>query len=195
METENFSEQNSLQFIQSMINRAKNKFTENGTLYLLWGFTVLLCCLLQFVLSYFFKYAQSYIVWSLTWLAVIYQLIYLSRRKKNLHVKTYTEEIMNFVWLTFIFSLFLIVFILWYYQLLYCINPLLLVLYGIPTFLSGIILKFRPLIVGGVCCWVFAVFSVFVDNAFHSVFIAAAVIIAWIIPGYMLRTRFYKENE
>jgi len=67
-------------------------------------------------------------------------------------------------------------------------------MYGMPTFLSGIILKFRPLIIGGVCCWVFSFFSSFVASEYQSLFIAAAVIVAWIIPGYILKQIFKKEN-
>jgi hypothetical protein len=50
MENENdFNPQQSLALIESMINKAKNRFSENGHLYLLWGWTVLLCSIIHFV--------------------------------------------------------------------------------------------------------------------------------------------------
>jgi hypothetical protein len=73
------------------------------------------------------------------------------------------------------------------------INPCFLALYGMPTFLSGIILKFRPLIIGAVSCWVLAMLSAFTSPIYHLLFLAAGVIIAWIIPGYLMRSRFKKQ--
>jgi len=187
------SEAESLSIISGMINRAKNRFSETGTLYLLWGWVILVCCVAQFVLLQYFNYQKGYQVWFLTWLAVIYQFIYLAKRKNREKVKTYTDEIIGFVWLTFMICGFIMVFIL--KQKAYeNINPLILVLYGMPTFLSGIILKFRSLIIGGICCWVLALASPFIPLEYHLLLLACAVIAAWIIPGYLLRAKFKKEN-
>lgn len=73
------------------------------------------------------------------------------------------------------------------------IDPMILVLYGMPTFLSGVILKFRPLIIGGICCWLLAIVSPFVDNDFQLLLLATGVCAGWIIPGYILRNRFKKN--
>jgi len=188
------SEAESLSIISGMINRAKNRFSETGTLYLLWGWVILVCCVAQFVLLQYFNYQKGYQVWFLTWLAVIYQFIYLAKRKNREKVKTYTDEIIGFVWLTFMICGFIMVFILIKQKAYENINPLILVLYGMPTFLSGIILKFRSLIIGGICCWLLALASPFVPFEYHLLLLACAVIAAWIIPGYLLRAKFKKEN-
>jgi len=73
------------------------------------------------------------------------------------------------------------------------INPLLLVLYGIPTFLSGIIIKFKPLLFGGIFCWTMAFISPFINPEYHVLLSALAVIAAWIIPGHLLRNKFKSE--
>ena len=188
------TEAESLSIISGMINRAKNRFSETGTLYLLWGWVILICCVVQFISLKYFNYQKSYQVWFLTWLAVIYQFIYLAKRKKREGVKTYTDEIIGFVWFTFMICGILVVFILIKQKAYESIDPLILVLYGMPTFLSGIILKFKPLIVGGICCWVLAIASPFVTYQFQLLLLACAVIAAWIIPGYLLRAKFKKEN-
>ena len=188
------TEAESLSIISGMINRAKNRFSETGTLYLLWGWVILVCCLSQFVLLQFFIYEKTYQVWFLTWLAVIYQFIYLAKRKKKERVRTYTEEINGFVWIVFFICMMLIVFIAVQFKKYEIINPMILVLYGMPTFLSGIILKFRPLVIGGICCWVLAVGSPFISYQYQLIFLSLAVLVAWIIPGYLLRAKFKKEN-
>jgi len=59
---------------------------------------------------------------------------------------------------------------------------------GIPTFLSGIIARFSPLMVGGIAFWVCAVAAYFFPGA--GMFIAAAAVLTgYIIPGYMLKRK------
>jgi hypothetical protein len=100
----------------------------------------------------------------------------------------------GFVWLTFVICAFLIIYILLKHRAFIAINPSVLVLYGIPTFLSGIILKFKPLTVGGFICWLLAVVAMFASYEYQLLVLALAVGCAWIIPGYLLRSKFKKEN-
>ena len=189
-----FNEQNSLQLIESMINKAKNNFSESGTLYLIWGIVVFVCSMVQFIALYFYNYQEAYYIWFLTWLVVIYQVIFLSRRAKKERVKTYTADILKYVWLCFVACMVLFIFILQYQHAYHSINPAILVLYGIPTFLSGIILKFRPLVIGGSICWLLSAGSVFVPDEFQLLFLCAAVFSAWIIPGVLLRRKFKNQH-
>lgn len=187
------TEAESLQLIASMINKAKNRFSESGTLYLLWGWLILICCIVQFVASYLF-HVDAYYVWFSTWLLVIYQIFYIKKRIKTKKVRTYTDEINGFVWLVFFICMMLIVFIGVQFKKYEIIDPMILVLYGMPTFLSGIILKFKPLVIGGICCWIIALISPFVNFDFQLLLLSAAVISAWIIPGYLLKQKFKKAN-
>jgi len=78
-----------------------------------------------------------------------------------------------------------------YYQYM---NVGFLALYGMPTFLSGITLRFKPLVYGGIACWLLSIVACFIYYQFHLLLLAVAVIIAWIIPGYILRARYKKIN-
>jgi uncharacterized membrane protein len=191
------SGEESLAIIHAMINKAKHQFSDNGHLFLLWGWVVLFCSISQFVIINFFYTPYHNLVWLLTWVAVLYQAVYLYRRKKQQRVKTYTDEILGSVWLVFVILMLLFGIIFGivlredHYLL---INPGFLALYGMPTFLSGVILKFRPLIIGGISCWLLAVSAAISSPDFHLLFLAAGVIIAWIIPGYIMRSKFNKQK-
>jgi len=194
MSEENFDPRQSLLLIETMINRAKDRFAEDGSMYLLWGWVVFICSLSQFILLHFFKYPYHYMVWMATWIIVIYQVIYVRRKHKYKKVKTYTGYIIGYVWLTFVIVIFLLAFLVGqlttaeYYA---HINPILLAIYGMPIFLSGIILRFRPLIIGGIGCWVLSVVTMFIANYdYQFLMIPAAMVIAWIIPGYLLRAKY-----
>jgi cobalamin biosynthesis protein CobD/CbiB len=74
-------------------------------------------------------------------------------------------------------------------------NPIVLLMYGIPTFLSGVVMQFTPLKIGGVACWILAITSTFFLPIYYLLFLAAAVIVAWIIPGYLLRKKYNQQNN
>jgi uncharacterized membrane protein len=187
------NERDSLHLIESMINKAKDNFNESGTLYLLWGFVILVCSLTQFIAHYFFAYEQAYYVWFLTWLAVIFQFIFLRKRNSKSRVRTYTEDIIGAIWFCFFICMMAMVFVLIRQGSYTSIQPAILVLYGIPTFLAGTILRFNTLKYGGICCWPLAIGCTFAPQEFQLLFISAAVIAAWIIPGIYLRKRYMKK--
>ena len=195
MEQQELSTRDSLQLIESMINKAQNRFSENGHLYLLWGWVVLVCSITSFIAIYFYGNGKSLMyVWMLTIPTVIYQMIYLARVKKNTAVRTYTDEINSYVWLVFVIMGFLVGIIVGRSGQPQLFNPLVLMLYGMPTFLSGVILKFKPLRIGAICCWVLALVSVLIPYQFSFLLLALAVITTWIVPGYLLRSRFKTQH-
>lgn len=192
---DSLNEKESLDLIAKMINKAKNKFSESGTLYLVWGITILICSVAQFILGNVLGYKNTHYVWFITWAVYIYQTAFLFRKKKNLKVKTYTDEILGYVWICFIICFFIMLFILLYSRKFELIYSTILVLYAIPTFLSGAILKVKPLIFGGVSCWALACISMFIPFDYHLLLISTSVLLAWIIPGLYLRNKYLNENK
>jgi len=199
MNEENFDPKQSLLLIESMINRAKDKFAEDGLMYLLWGWVVLVCSLTQFVLMHFFKYPYHWVVWFASWIIVIYQVVYIRKKIRRRRVRTYTGYILGYVWLTFVIVIFLLAFLIgrltegdYYIH----ISPILLTIYGIPIFLSGIILRFKPLVIGGIGCWILSIVAMLIGNYdYQFLLIPLAMIIAWIIPGYLLRAKYKLQSQ
>jgi hypothetical protein len=197
MPEEKFSAEDSLKLISNMISQAKARFSENGHLYLLWGWTVFVCSIVQFILLEFVKFEQHYLVWTVTWLVFIYQMIYIRRQKNKIKVKGYADQVLGMVWIVFVVLMFMFGFLFGrllgeeYYHF---INPVFLSLYGMPTILSGTILQFRPLIAGGVFCWVLAICSTFIPYEYQLLLLATAVLGAWIIPGYLMRIKYRKSQ-
>jgi len=193
MRNEQLSGQSGLDLIQSMINKARNQFGENGHLYLVWGWAILFCSVSQFVLKYFFSFSQYYLVWMLTWAVLIYQIVYLTRNRKKERVKTYTGDILGHVWLVFAILMITIGVVIGKTTNQHSgelFTPVFLCLYGMPSYLSGKILQFNPLVIGGICCWILALIALFIPVEFLELMFGVAVIVAWIIPGYLLKTKF-----
>ncbi len=194
MAEENFSPQDSLRLIDSMINKAKNRFNENGFLYLLWGWVIFACAIFHFTAIKFNLLKHPDWVWMLTWVTVIVQIIYLARVKKKEKVKTYSDGILDAVWICFGICMLVLTIISSRYNLWMYMNSFVLMFYGVPTFLSGFVMRFTPLKLGGVACWLFAIASTFVSPMYCLLLLALAVLVAWIIPGYLLRVKFKQEN-
>ena len=72
------------------------------------------------------------------------------------------------------------------------ISQYILMLVGFPTFISGFIIKFRPLIIGGILFWIIAVIVSFTAPSIAPYGMPVAVITGYLIPGYMLK---YKGNH
>jgi hypothetical protein len=199
MQEEKMTEQESLRLIESMINTAKSQFSEDGHLYLLWGWLILFCSIGQFVLLHIFQSFWHWSVWLLTWIAVVYQYVYIKRKVRRRRVQTYADSIIGVVWLAFIIVLTLMAGVvgnIFQFQgkdFYLMINPLLLLIYGLPTFITGFILKFKPLWMGGIGCWVLSIVAAFVPGDWQVLMLAPAMLVAWIIPGYLLRAR-YRES-
>lgn len=187
---ESLSANDSLKLIESMIYKAQNRFSENGTLYLLWGWTIFFCSLVQYFSLKYTSFSNASLVWVSVVFVMIYQIFYLSKKQKTEKVKTYTDEIIGYVWMSFGICMGLLTFIMSKLNVWMLFYPFIFLFYGIPTFLSGAIMRFKPLMIGGICCWVLSIVASFITSIEVILLLVPAVLFGWIIPGYLLRTRF-----
>lgn len=195
METPAFNPRESLMQIEAMIGKARNQLSENGHLYLLWGIVVFICSTLHFLAIQWQWIQQPERVWMLTLGAFVYQTIYMARQEKKNRVKSYTHDILSAVWMVFVGMGALITYICFYYKAYHLMHPLVLALYGMPTILSGVILKTRSLIGGGLACMALSVVSTQLPGDYQLLLIAAAVLVAWIVPGLVLRRQFKAQQS
>lgn len=195
-----FSEEESLQLITKMISKAKEDFVETGISALMWGSIVTFCALVEFASNYIRIRGVEYI-WFLTILAFIPQVIISVRENKRKKFKAYHEDAMGGIWIAFAISMFLIGFYFSFlssegivYEHLHS-EILYLVIYGIPTFATGIARRFKPMIFGGIACWVLAIASAFVSYPFTMLLVAGGALVAWFIPGLLLQRRYINAKK
>ena len=177
-----------LDVIYSMIENSKTQIKENGFFYLLWGWLVLIASLSHFTLLKM-GFHKSYIVWPILMnLGLIVSVIAGIRMGKKAGYRTHIDTAIIYLWYGFFFAFLVILAfsigdkIPWEMS-----NVLVIVMYGLGTFVSGGILKFRPLIIGGICCWIIALGAFFIPGEYTLLLVAISIIIAYLIPGYLLR--------
>lgn len=194
METEkNLTEKESLELISKMINTAKTTISDDGIHYMIWGWGVFVAAIVHFILLKA-GFQQSSLAWVVLMPLCGIAAYIASRRQRQIRVKSFVEEYLSYLWIAFGVSLFII---LSFMNHLGSDNayPVIMVLYGIGTFVSGGALRFLPLKAGGIICWVLAFFSIWVDFEYQLLCIAAAVLLAYIIPGYLLRKKYHQDTN
>jgi hypothetical protein len=67
------------------------------------------------------------------------------------------------------------------------VGAYMLTLAAIPLFISGIIINFRPLIIGAIAFWLLAVAARYGGSEISVLAIPVAMLAGYIIPGYLLR--------
>ena len=189
---EELSHKQSLELIEEMIYKAKNSYHESGTSALLWGGTIMFCSTVSFVNTWL-KIDWLYMVWWLTFLALIPQIIISIRESKTQKFKLHTDDAMTGIWISFGIAIFLTS----YYTNVF--KPegnacLFLILYGIPTFATGYTYGFKPMVIGGIVCWICAIISMYTSQRIDFSLFFISAFFAWFLPGLILRKDYLKKN-
>lgn len=184
----------SLEIIQSMIATAKNNLTDDGFHFLLWGVLVIAASLGQYYLAAVVEYENNFIPWMLMpAVGVPAALIYEWQKKKTEKVKTLFDSIFGFLWMSAGITMFLIIYI----SVKNGVPPVpfILSLVGLATFLSGNILKFKSLTIGGIIFWLAAFATTCVDPLSQLLINAGATFLGYIIPGILLWRNYKAETN
>lgn len=181
----NLSHEESLALIQSMINTAKNKVTENGFHFLLWGVLVIVASLTQYIWILLGGREETNMVWiGLPVIGAPTGIIYEKMRDKKMEVRSMLDGVYGYLWLGFGISLGVTIFITSQNNT----NPLpyIMMLMGLATFVSGALYKFKPLLVGGIVFWIAAGLSHYLPG--HTILLlnAGATFLGYIVPGILL---------
>ena len=206
------TEKESLDLIAMMITKAKESYYDTGLSAMMWGIVIAVCALVRLSELQFDYHLPVDIYW-LTVVAVIPQIFISIKEKKMRRVKTYDDVYMDYVWLAFGISIVLLILItnaifnagetvqgsyqvvavkhttLRFYEY---ISPLFLLLYGIPTFITGAACRFQPMLWGGLLCWVCCVIAIYTNVKIDLILTAFSAIVAWFIPGIIMQKEYRK---
>lgn len=183
----------SFAIIDSMINTAKNKLADDGFYFILWGWLVFAASMINYVAFKVNSGIGEYAWWILLPAGGIVSMVYGWRQGKKEKVKTYIDVYLAYCWIAFgvALALTLVFMKLNGYQSSYFFMML---LYGMATIISGGLLNFKPLIIGGACSFVFAVIAVLTGGLELFLCISGALLCSYIIPGHMLQSKYKSQS-
>ena len=184
-EPEKLSAQQSLEIITSMIRQAKGNIQKSSFHYLLWGWTILIANLGVYLLIKLTAVENPFLMFLITIPAAIISTVYGMVQGRHVTAPTILDRVSMWLWIGFGINCF----ILWIFgkQIGWNIGPVVITLCALPTLVSGIMLKFRPLMIGGVIFWVSGIILFMVDMETQFLVSAIAIAVGYLVPGYMLR--------
>ncbi len=177
----------SLRLISGMIEQARDNFQGFNFYFLLWGWVVALANFGHYVLESHLNYSKPYLVWLLAIPAYIISMVYGFRRSKNQLVSTHLDKVVSFLWMSFGISILILV--IFGSVIRYNINPVILLMAAFATTTTGVAIRFRPLILGGISFWVTAVVAYLVEYRYQYPVAGLGIIMGYLIPGYLLKYR------
>jgi|SRR6185312_7350964 len=185
----------SFTIITKAISNFKTNYKESAQIFLLWGWILTIACFAQFIILKILRskeaYAQIGLYSIANWVVLILigfiiQFFILRKIDKEKKVRSYLEGYLKSLWIVSIGS-YLVAAII-------CIKlaieplPIILLIAGIGTTTTGLLLRFRPLAIGGIAFFIFSIATTFVSGEYLNLFAGAAIIFGQLIPGYLLKS-------
>jgi hypothetical protein len=185
----------SLRIIQKSISNSRKNMREGSFYYLLWGWALILASLANYFLIRYLigqeRYDDIMLMSLLAWgvfiiAAMIIQFVYQSRVSKRERVVTHLDRYITFVWITAGLLMGLMAFLS--LKLDSYPTPFILGVTAMATAVSGLMLRFRPLVIGAVIFLAAAVISSFMRGTDQLLVFAVAMALGYLIPGYIIRS-------
>ena len=177
----------SLRIITEMINKTKVNISQSSFHLLFWGWLIFAISLSEYLLYKFTNFTSPYYIWFFVIPGIFVSIIYgfVNGRKAKVH--TYADRLYMWTWIGFLIAA-IVLFII-HSKRLDTFATYILLLSGFPTFLSGFIIKFRPLIAGGICFWIIALIVNFAGPSVAPLGMPVAVLFGYLVPGYLLKNK------
>ncbi len=209
------TEKESLDLIAQMINKAKDACHDTGMAAIMWGAVIAICSLTRLA-ELHFNFRLPFNIYWLTVVAIIPQVYISVKENKERRVKSYGDVFISYLWISFGICIFLLsyitgsmadalrpvteelkntdsspsVFILYEF-----ISSFFLMLYGLPTFVTGVSMKFKPMFFGGLLCWVCCIIALYTTVKIDLLLVAVSAIFAWLVPGIIMEKDYRKAKR
>ncbi|MFO7619938.1 MAG: hypothetical protein R6W81_01555 [Bacteroidales bacterium] len=194
MEKNNLTPEESFAIINKAISNFKMNYKESGKSFLLWGWMLTFASFSHFVILRILYSKEAYElvglfslgIWIISGLVAFTIQLFMDRkmnREKKVYsyLDIYLKKIGYITAISFSVAIFI------------CIKqeilppPVMLLVGGIITSVAGVLLKFKPLIIGGMAFFLFSIASTFVSNEYIALVAGTAIICGYLIPGYFLK--------
>lgn len=217
------TEQESLELITNMIQKVKTSYHERGTSAILWGTVITITSFTNFLeLHYGFK--LPFDIWLLVLVALIPQIYISISENREIKVKRYQDTACDLVWTAYGISIACLGFYQMIAPqitnkfletegqqlLIHYINnskpnehiapfapsiySLYIMIYAMPTFVVGLLYKFKPMIFAAILAYIFFFVSLFTQTKYDMLLGAIVAFTSWLIPGIILRRRYLAQK-
>ena len=194
MEKNNLTPEESFVIINRAIANFKMNYRESSHVFLLWGWILTLASISDFIIL---KLMNSFEAWEhkgflilgnwgvfiLVGSVILYFIV--RKEKKGKKVHSQIDRFIDKLW--WVTAPSFVIAIILCFRLEIDPPSLMLLVAGIATTTTGLVIRFKPLIFGGMSFFIFSIASTFVTNEYLALVVSAALICGYLIPGYLLR--------
>ena len=196
MDTTTLTPEESLLLITKTIEETKQRFKENGHIFILWGVITFIVFSSQYILVLLGLYKLFDIMWTtiLFPLGAIYTFIYVRKREKKKNMPhTIIGRIVGTMAWTMCFNIMILSY-LFRQQLGDALGPIFLVILALFIIVIGATIKFKPLFIGGILLNLIGLGSFFISRDYHGLSMMLGAVVGLIIPGILLNRADRKEH-
>lgn len=196
MEDRKLEAAESLALIGRMIENTRSRMVRNaGRPLLAWGYATVVTTLLVWGTVVYFQNPRWNYLWML--LPVLGWLLMRFTRgeRPEGEVRTFVDRVIGNVWLVMGLSA-------WFVSMLSLFAPIrlpilfiILLTMGMGTAVTGLIIRFRPAVAGGVAAIVLAPLSIVADNMWQPLVFIAGFVLMMIVPGHILNYKSNHQND
>ena len=185
----------SFDIITKAISNFKKNYKESAKTFLLWGWMLSLASFSNYFILKILHSKEAYELMGLlslgNWAVFIFsgfiiQFFMLRKIIKNKRVYSYLDNYVSKLWQVTAAGFFVATFLC--FKLGIAPPPIMLLIAGIATTTSGLLIKFKPLIFGGIAFFIFSIATTFVSNENIALIVGIAIICGYLIPGYLLKS-------
>lgn len=195
MDNNSITPEESFNIINKAISNFKINYKENAQMFLLWGWMITIASFSHFIIIKILQSKGAYELMNIfslcNWAAFIFtafiiQFFMIRKKNKNKKVFSHLDNFINNLWKVTSLSMFIAIFL--------CIKleiippPIFLLIFGTATTITGIVIKFKPVIIGGFTFFLFCIATTFVSEENTLLITGFAVICGYLIPGYILKS-------
>jgi|TARA_B100000768_G_scaffold161903_1_gene162245 hypothetical protein len=189
------SKEEQIEIISKVINSTKENLKPLSVNFIFWGSLIVVMSLIHYSIPRFIQYTEysSLLFWTiLPMLGMLFTIVYNIKIRKVLGYETYLNRVIKIIW--GIFNLSWLVMVVT--SLLNGINnpvPEILFLLSTTLITTGIIIKFKPILIGGILLMLFTIYINFNPNINFLIVNIIGVSLGMLLPGISLY--FSKVNE
>jgi len=193
METDKLSPEKSLELITQVITQARDKFEENGFIYMFWGALITITSISQFVLLKNEYYNINWYPYLLMPIGAIYSTIYFSKKKRK-NKQNLISKILSALWIVLSINMMLLGF-LFANNLKENLIPIILILLSIGIIVSGTSIKSKLLLYSGIFIALSSFLGFYLEWIFQPLLMGVVSIITILIPGIILMVQHKKKEN
>ena len=192
MEKQDLTPEKSFELINQVINEARTRIEENGSIYALWGLLSTLAALSQFFLLKTGNFSTNYYPYFIMPLGAIYTGYYFYRKKRK--NQNQIGRMIGFSWWAIIINVFVLSFLLSGILKAQLI-PVLLILLGIGTIISAGATRNNLILSAGIVLNLSGLVCFRIEWMYQPLLLGIVSAVAILIPGIILMIKQKKKTN